>query len=125
MFILALALKIRLVCSLARGFSINKDVIGTNMLERSIVAQRTVCDWVAYMLEGDGNSDPKAIHKLAMHKDMLKYCRGARMRYENYLKVTRNETKNEKEKAKEKSKSNELTRERNKVVSLEKMCRSF
>ena len=101
-----------------RGFSVNKEVIGTNMLERTIVAHRTVCDAVAKMLEGQ--SDPKAVEKIEITKGMLKYCRGARARYEKYLDEARNKTKDEDEKANKKILENELNRERNKVATLEK-----
>ena len=94
------------------------------MLERTVVAQRTLCDSVAYMLEDAENSDPKAIHKLVINKENnlgdAEVLLWGRMRYESYLADIRNETKNEEEKAKTKSRANESTLEQNKVISLEK-----
>ena len=36
-----------------RGFSVNKDIIATNMLQRTIVAQLKICDGVKYSLKDE------------------------------------------------------------------------
>ena len=68
-----------------RGFSINSDVIEHNMLERTVVAQRRVCDGVASMLQQKGITDPKAVQNITVSKELLHYCRVARGKYQNFL----------------------------------------
>jgi hypothetical protein len=52
------------------------------MLERTVAAQRLVCDGISNVLmeEDEGN-----VAKVKINEEMLKYCRGARMKYSNYL----------------------------------------
>ena len=68
-----------------RGFSINRDLINHNLLERTVVTRRIVCDSVASILLGKGIKDTKAVENLDITKDMLRYCRLARSRYRNFL----------------------------------------
>ena len=65
-----------------RGLSITSDTLQPNMVERTVVAQRTVYDGVCAMLSGD---DPKAVHKIVVSKEMIRHCNAARMRYRNFL----------------------------------------
>ena len=55
------------------------------MLERTVVAQRRVCDGVGSMLYQQGVSDPKAVQNINVSKEMLQYCRVARGKYRNFL----------------------------------------
>lgn len=65
-----------------RGFSVNKDVITTNMLERTIISQRMVCDAVSNY-STDGNK--LDVSKIPVTKEMLQFCRSARSKYGDYL----------------------------------------
>ena len=43
--------------AIERGFSINKEVLDTNMSEKTIVAQRMICDSVNKELSIEGSKD--------------------------------------------------------------------
>ena len=64
-----------------RGFSINNDILKPNMVERTIIAQRTVYDAVSSKL----SDDPKAVQNIVVAKEMLRHCNAAKMRYRNFL----------------------------------------
>ena len=60
--------------AIERGYSVNKDVISTNMLESTIVSQRLVYHSISALTDED-------ISQLAITKDLLASCRSARMKY--------------------------------------------
>ena len=64
----------------------------TNMREQTIVARRTVN--VLFGLKDI--SEPKAVSKLEINKDMLilKYCRSARSKYRQFLDAQKADDKN-------------------------------
>ena len=85
-----------------RRFSVNKDIIATNMLQRTIVAQRKICDGVKYSLK-DEKKENSDISKITITDKMIRYCKGARIKYEEYLDQERKgslKTRMETEKAK-------------------------
>ena len=78
------------------------------------------CMWLGCLhVRRWGNSDHKAIPKLAWNKEIVMCCRWAPMRYENYLGKTQKETKKWRRKWQKEKQVNELNREWNKLVSLE------
>lgn len=101
--------------SIERGFSINKDVLAPNMLEKTIIAQRLVCDGVASSLD-----EKKCLQDFVVTKSLLQSCKVASTKYKNFLKEQRlsnqcNELKEEKKKLVE-----DLNLERENIVSWEK-----
>ena len=106
-----------------RGFSVNADTVDTNMREQTLVARRTVYDSVANLLGQQNINEPKAVAKLDINKDVLKYCRSARNRYRQFLEEKKAD---EKKKIKDGS-MNEVVKnkdlleaEKRKVASFEK-----
>lgn len=69
--------------AIERGFSINKDLIDVNMLEKTITSQRIICDSLSNTLED--NQNKVDFSKVIVNKEMLQYCNRARMNYEIYL----------------------------------------
>ena len=67
-----------------RGFSVNKETIDNNMLERTIVSRRIICDSVAHTLN-QKKMDPKAVYEMEISPGMLKHSRSARNAYKNLL----------------------------------------
>ena len=84
------------LASIERGFSVNKEVSDTNMHERTIISHRIVLDSVNNILDGRG----KEVHKIDIDKEMMKYCRGAGMRYEEHLAERKSTQKNEEKESK-------------------------
>jgi len=70
--------------SVERGFSTNKDVIVVNMLERTVVAQRVICDGINNLLNSTDTTGLD-VSKIEITTEMLQSCKGARMKYETYL----------------------------------------
>ncbi|CAM4635460.1 unnamed protein product [Leuciscus chuanchicus] len=71
-----------------RGYSVNKDMLVENLKERSLIALRLVQDAMA----------ERAVDE-ALPKDLIQHCKGARMRYMQYLedeKKNKEQTANEK-----------------------------
>lgn len=66
--------------SVERGFSINKDILTSNLSKRTLVAQRLVTDAVRSKLP-----NVHEVHKLPITKKLMSNCRAARMRYQQYL----------------------------------------
>lgn len=66
-----------------RGFSINKDVIENNMLERTVVSRRMIWDGMRNSLSAEDFGD---VSKLIITDEMLRYCRDARNLYRSHLK---------------------------------------
>ena len=67
-----------------RGFSINKEVLQNNMIEKSVVARRQVYDGVSGLLLAK-DASVKEVFKIDINSEILKYCRGARAKYQCYL----------------------------------------
>ena len=76
--------------ALERGFSINKEVLDTNMSEKTIVAQRMICDSVNKELSIEGSKD---VSKIKIDKEMLRYCSKASSAYRVYLSEKRQNEK--------------------------------
>ena len=70
--------------SIEHGFSINKDVLAPNMLEKTIIAQRLVCDGVASSLD-----EKKCLQDFVVTKSLLQSCKVASTKYKNFLKEQR------------------------------------
>ena len=68
--------------AIEHGFSINKEVLDTNMSEKTIVAQRMICDSVNKELSIEGSKD---VSKIKIDKEMLRYCSKASSAYKVYL----------------------------------------
>ena len=66
--------------SVERGFSINKDVLQTNMDKHTIIAKRRIYDSLKLQL-GPGME----VYNITINKDMLSHCKKARGRYSAYL----------------------------------------
>ena len=108
-----------------RGFSVNSDVIDHNMLESTIVAQRRICDAVGHLLSTEGVDDPKAVHKLNINKDMLRYCKLARSKYRTFLDEQNISKKNDALIEKTREKKTMIEYETKKLRDLEKKNRGF
>ena len=68
--------------AIERGFSVNREVLETNMSEKTIVAERIICDNVRKELSRECTGE---VSKLNINKEMIKYCRNARSVYKSYL----------------------------------------
>ena len=67
--------------AIERGFSVNKNLSSTNMLQKTIVAQRIVCDGVSKIL---GPND--GLENFQIENALLAFVRNSRGKYEQYLK---------------------------------------
>ena len=79
------------------------------MLERTVVAQRIICDGISSLLSEEEQGD---ISKVTVNNEMMKYCRNAHDRCRNFLGDNK---KVSKKSVKEKMKStfkNDLSREK-------------
>merc|ERR1711874_824651 len=65
--------------AIERGFSVNKNLSSTNMLQKTIVAQRIVCDGVSKIL---GPND--GLEKFQIENALLAFVRNSRVKYEQY-----------------------------------------
>ena len=70
-----------------RGFSINKNLITTNMPEKTIIAQRLVCDSIANVLGKD------SLEIFQIDKQLLTFVRNSHAKYNQYLKENKNVAK--------------------------------
>ena len=68
--------------SVERGFSVNKEILSTNLGKKSMMAKRFVIDSVRAELNGNSHN----IDQLNISSNMIKNCNAARMRYENFNK---------------------------------------
>ena len=108
-----------------RGFSINADVIDHNMQEKSIVSRRLVCDAVSSELSSKGIDDPKAVQNVAITKEMLRYCRLARSKYENYLDEKKDQQKEEEMNNKKREVREKLRQEKKKLEDTERNIKTL
>ena len=76
--------------AIERGFSINKEVLDTNMSEKTIVAQRMISDSGNKELSIEGSKD---VSKIKIDKEMLRYCSKASSAYRVYLSEKRQNEK--------------------------------
>ena len=67
--------------AIERGFSVNKNLSSTNMLQKTIVAQRIVCDGVSKIL---GPND--GLENFQIENALLAFVRNSRGKYEQYQK---------------------------------------
>ena len=68
-------------CRKERGSNININVIEINMLEKTVMAQRIICDGISSLLsEEQGN-----ISKVTINHEIIKYCINVRNKYCNFL----------------------------------------
>ena len=65
---------------LERGFNINGELLVENMRELSLISQRIVCDYFSACKNDLHN------YQMDKKKKLLLSCKGARMKYGNYLK---------------------------------------
>ena len=100
-----------------RGFSINKDIIESNMSERTMIAQRMICDGLRLELPKEATGD---VSKIILNKEMLTSCHRARSRYEAYLTEIKDSLKTSGLEAEKLKLKEELQAERKSVVNLEK-----
>ena len=85
--------------SVERGFSINKEVEVENLKEKSLVAQRLVCDHVKSV---------GGLFNVELNKSLLLSVRLSRQKYEKYLEQEREKAKTVQEKTKRKSSLEEI-----------------
>ena len=62
--------------SVERGFSVNKDILIENLSEQSLISQRLVYDKI---------KDVGGIFDVNIDKNLMRYVKGSRMRYERQL----------------------------------------
>lgn len=67
--------------SVERGFSVNKDLLTSNMSKRTIVAHRLVTDAIRTKL---GAGAVHMVYNIGINQKMMTNCRAARMRYSKY-----------------------------------------
>ena len=67
-----------------RGFNINGELLVENMKELSLISQRIVCDHFS--------ACKNDLHNYQVDKKLLRSCKGARMRYDNYLENEKKKT---------------------------------
>ena len=60
-----------------RGFNINGELLVENMKELSLISQRIVCDHFS--------ACKNDLHNYQVDKKLLRSCKGAHMKYDNYL----------------------------------------
>lgn len=82
-----------------RGFSVNKEVETINMSQKSLIAQRLICDYV---------SAKGGILKVPITKELLTSVGSARHKYERYLEEMRKQKHTEEETNKRKSLLDEI-----------------
>ena len=63
------------------------------MLEWAVVARQIICASVASILHSQGIDDSKAVHKIKIDKEMLRYCRLARSPYRNFFNEQKEQAK--------------------------------
>jgi hypothetical protein len=68
--------------SVERGFSVNKEILSTNLGKKSMIAQRIVTDAVKAELNGNVHN----IDELNISPKMITSCSAARMRYATFTK---------------------------------------
>ena len=83
-----------------RGFSINKELVDTNMKEKSLIAQRLIYDKIV----GDGIN----VSSFQITVELRKSCMLANQRYKQSLEVQRKEKINSEKSLKRKVKTEEL-----------------
>ena len=76
-----------------RGFSVNKETIDNNMLERTIVFHRIICARIIIYALSQKKIDPKAVYEIEISPGMLKHSRSARNAYRNFLDSYRDQEK--------------------------------
>ena len=101
-----------------RGFSINKEVLDTNMSEKTIVAQRMICDSVNKELSIEGSKD---VSKIKIDKEMLRYCSKASSAYRVQLSEKRQNEKGSIIEAKKSKIKSEIESEEKKSSNLNKV----
>ena len=106
--------------SVERGFSVNKDVIETNMEERTMIAQRYICDGISNLLSKEDQGD---VSKIIINDKMLKYCREARSRYRNFLDEIKKDAEKSAEDIKKSAIKDEIAREKEVEEKLKKVIK--
>ena len=101
-----------------RGFSINKEVLETNMKEKAIVAERMICDSVNKELSIEKTND---VSKIIINKEMLRYCSKASSAYRVYLLEKCQKEKESTVEAKKSEIRSEIESEEKKKSSLNKV----
>lgn len=105
--------------SVERGFSVNKDILRTNLTEKNLVALRLVSDSVQLQLLGNKSADLRSVHKLNITKDIIANCKLARSRYQNYLDQKKEESKKEESEKRKIRLLGELSESKAKKLKLE------
>ena len=90
-----------------RGFNINGELLVENMKELSLISQRIVCDHFS--------ACKNDLHNYQVDKKLLLSCKGARMKYDNYL-----ENEKKKQVLTEKSRKRKLITDEIVIVKKEK-----
>ena len=103
------------------GFSVNKDALQNNMLERTLVAKRIILDRVKSALAGN----VKMVYKLDVNKEMMRQCRASRMRYEQHLTQLRNENKMTEKETKKRKLKEEIACEASKKIKMESVVKKL
>ena len=95
-----------------RGFSVNNDMVTSNLRNATLVSLRTVYDVVNCM-----NID---LSNIMIPKELLAYCRGARTRYEQHLADSKKEHQASKCAIKRKAVLEEIKEQKVKKMKIEK-----
>ena len=88
------------------------------MIEKSVVARRQVYDGVSGLLLAKGTS-VKEVFKVEINSEILKYCRGARSKYQCYLDKKTAEKRTAAETSKVTELETQLQCEKDKIVQFE------
>ncbi len=82
-----------------RGFSVNKEIEVENMKDKTLVAQRLICDHIVSV---------GGVMKVVIGKELLQSARHARGRYDLYLEEEREKKKTEQQRKKRKACEQEI-----------------
>ena len=100
-----------------RGFSINKEVMVENLQNKSLCAQRLVCDVL--------NSSKKDIHEIEITNKMVTSCKSARSRYVTALEEAKESQKRDANNNKRKLITDEIENVKRKRMEVELCVKSL
>ena len=99
------------------GFSINKDIIESNIMEHTMITERMICDGLRQELPKEDGGDAS---KMILSKEMQTSCHTVRSRYEAYLTEKKDSLKTSGLEVDKLKLKEELQAERKSLVNLKK-----
>ncbi len=102
--------------SVERRFSVNDDILLTNMKEQTLCAMKTVCDVLKSM--------DIQVYEFVVTDKMLQYCSQARSKYSLHLDEVKAEKKRDTEKRKAAKAEGEYVKPKKRLKSLEEEANS-